>query len=78
MPGTVVGAASWLLASYGFALYLRFFDRYAVTYGSIGAVIVLMLWFFLTGLAILLGGEVNSEIEKLAQRGEPREELEEG
>lgn len=70
MPGTVVGVGLWLLASYGFKLYLHFFDRYSATYGSIGAVVVLMMWFFLSGIAILVGGEVNSEIEKAARDGE--------
>ena len=69
MPGTLVGVALWLAASYGFKLYLSFFDRYAATYGSIGAVIVMVLWFYLSGIAILVGGEVNSEVEKAARRG---------
>jgi membrane protein len=66
MPGTIVGVALWLLASFGFKLYLGFFDRFSVTYGSIGAVIILLLWLYLSGIAILVGGEVNSEIEKAA------------
>lgn len=77
MPGTVVGVGLWLAASYGFKLYLNYFDRYSVTYGSIGAVVVLMMWFYLSGIAILVGGEVNSEIEKAARHGErpvPKEE----
>jgi membrane protein len=65
-PGTIVGVALWLLASFGFKLYLGFFDRFSVTYGSIGAVIILLLWLYLSGIAILVGGEVNSEIEKAA------------
>ena len=64
MPGTVVGVALWLLVSFGFQLYLSFFNQYTVTYGSIGAVIILMLWLYLSGIAILVGGEVNSEIER--------------
>lgn len=64
MPGTVAGVALWLLVSYGFKIYLSFFNMYSATYGSIGAVIILLLWFYLTGLAIIVGGEVNSEIEK--------------
>lgn len=64
MPGTVVGVALWLLVSFGFQLYLVFFNRFSVTYGSIGAVIILLLWFYLSGIAILVGGVVNSEIEK--------------
>jgi len=61
-PGAFVGVGLWLLVSFGFRLYLSFFDSYSVTYGSLGALIVLMLWFYLTGVAILIGGEVNSEI----------------
>ncbi len=62
--GTVVAVILWLLVSFGFRLYLHFFDSYSVTYGSLGALIVLMLWFYFTGLAILLGGEINSELEQ--------------
>ena len=61
-PGAFVGVGLWLLVSFGFRLYLSFFDSYSVTYGSLGALIVLMLWFYLTGVAILIGGEVNSEL----------------
>lgn len=64
MPGTVVGVALWFAASYGFKVYLSYFNRYSATYGSIGAVIILLLWLYLTGIAILIGGEVNSELEK--------------
>ena len=68
MPGTVVGITIWLLGSFGFRLYLSFFNNYTVTYGSIGAVIILLLWLYLSGIAILVGGEVNSEIEKTSGR----------
>ena len=61
-PGAFVGVGLWLLVSFAFRAYLSFFDSYSVTYGSLGAVIVLMLWFYLTGVAILIGGEVNSEL----------------
>lgn len=60
--GAFVGVGLWLIVSFGFRAYLSFFDSYSVTYGSLGAVIVLMLWFYLTGVAILIGGEVNSEL----------------
>jgi len=56
----------WLAGSLGFRLYLRYFNTYNAVYGSLGAVIILMLWFYLTGAAILVGGEVNSEIERAA------------
>jgi membrane protein len=62
-PGSVIGVLLWLLASFAFKGYLYFFDSYSKTYGSLGAVIVLMLWLYVTGLAVLIGGEVNSEIE---------------
>ncbi len=63
IPGCIVGGILWLLISLGFRIYLHFFNSYSVTYGSLGALIVLMLWFYLTGVAILIGGEINSEIE---------------
>jgi membrane protein len=63
-PGAFVGVGLWLLVSFAFRAYLSFFDSYSVTYGSLGAVIVLMLWFYLTGVAILIGGEVNCEAER--------------
>jgi membrane protein len=71
-PGSVIGVALWLLVSFGFKAYLSFFNSYSATYGSLGAVIILMLWFYFTGAAILIGGEINSEIEHaMAVRGEP-------
>jgi membrane protein len=68
-PGGFVGVGLWLAVSFGFRLYLGFFDSYSVTYGSLGAVIVLMLWFYLSGVAILIGGEVNCEFGQEPQRG---------
>lgn len=64
MPGTVAGVGLWLLVSFGFDFYLSYFNTYDMTYGSIGTVVVLLLWFYVTGIAILVGGEVNSEIER--------------
>ena len=65
-PGAVVGVVLWLLASFGLRTYLHFFDSYSNTYGSLGAVIILMLWLYLTGVAVLVGGELNSELEHMA------------
>ena len=71
-PGAAVGVALWLLVSIAFRVYLHFFDSYSATYGSLGAVIILMLWLYFTGAAVLIGGEVNSEIENAAaKQGEP-------
>ena len=65
-PGAVVGVALWLIASFALRTYLHFFDSYSATYGSLGAVIILMLWLYLTGLAVLIGGELNAELEHMA------------
>ena len=65
-PGSAIGVTLWLLVSIAFRLYLNFFDSYSATYGSLGAVIILMLWLYFTGTAVLIGGEINSEIEHAA------------
>jgi membrane protein len=62
-PGGLIALLGWIAGSIGLRVYLHFFNSYSVTYGSLGAVIILLLWFYLTGVMILLGGEVNSEIE---------------
>lgn len=67
-PGSAVGVALWLIVSFVLRVYLRHFDSYSLTYGSLGAVIVLMLWFYLAGVAILLGGKINAEIENAAAK----------
>jgi len=67
-PGAVVGVVLWLAVSFAFRIYLRYFDSYSLTYGSLGALIVLMLWFYFTGVAILIGGEVNCEADEKCQR----------
>jgi membrane protein len=65
-PGAVFAVASMVVASLLFSLYLRFAPDYSATYGSLGAVIVLMLWLFLMGAVILIGGEINAEIARAA------------
>lgn len=77
-PGAVLGVGLWLLVSFSFRLYLHFFDSYSKTYGALGAVIVLMLWLYLTGAAILIGGEVNAEIEHAAAEAGAPDAKEEG
>lgn len=69
-PGSVVGLVLWLAMSYGLRLYVTSFADYGATYGSIGGVILLMLWLYLTGIALLVGAEINAEIEQAAaERG---------
>jgi membrane protein len=65
-PGGAIGILGWVLASAGLRLYLHFFNSYTRTYGSLGAVIILLTWFYLSGLMLLIGAEVNSEIEAAA------------
>lgn len=65
-PGAAVGVILWLLVSFLFGSYLNVYNTYSVVYGSLGAVIILLLWFYLTGVTILIGGEVNALIEQAA------------
>jgi membrane protein len=73
-PGATIAVLLWLVVSFAFRAYLSYFNSYNATYGSLGAVIILMLWFYLTGAAILIGGEVNSEIE-LATTGKTEKQI---
>jgi membrane protein len=63
-PGAVVGLVSWLLVSIIFQVYLNYFNSYSKTYGSLGAVIILLLWLYLTALVILLGGAINAILDE--------------
>ena len=63
-PGAAAATGVWLLASLGFSVYASTLGSYNETYGSLGAVVVLMLWLFLTAFAILLGAELNAEAER--------------
>jgi membrane protein len=68
-PGAVLATVLWLAASLGFKLYVTSFTDYNETYGSLGAIIVLMLWFYLSAVAILIGAEFNAEIEHASPHG---------
>ena len=62
-PGSVMATLLWLAASLGFRLYVVNFGAYNQTYGAIGAVMVLLVWLYLSALAVIVGGELNAEIE---------------
>ena len=62
-PGAVIGLFGWVVSSLGLRVYLHFFNSFTITYGSLGGVIVLLTWFYITGLMLLLGAEINSEIQ---------------
>jgi membrane protein len=66
--GAIIATALWLGGSLLFSLYVNNFGRFDETYGSFAAVIILILWFFLTGFIILLGAEINSEMEHQTSR----------
>jgi membrane protein len=63
-PGALVGVALWLAASAAFSTYVANFKSLNVTYGSFAAAIILLVWLWLTNVALLLGAEVNAEIER--------------
>jgi membrane protein len=68
VPGSVVATVMWIAVSLLFKLYVRHFSNFGILYGSLGTLVVLMLWFYLSGVAILIGGEVNFTLETRAQR----------
>ena len=71
-PGSVTGVLLWITASFGFRAYLHFFNSYSRTYGSLGAVMILLMWLYVTSFAFLVGGEINARIEHAAAlRGHP-------
>jgi membrane protein len=76
-PGSITGVIILIAASLAFKLYIANFANYSATYGSLGAVIILMLWLYITGLAILIGSEVNALIEHHQPQGKEKGEKEE-
>lgn len=63
-PGSLIAATLWLIGSALFALYARNWGSYGETYGALGGVVVLLMWFYLSGYIIILGAEVNAELER--------------
>jgi membrane protein len=69
-PGGIVAVLVWIVASVGFAFYAANFASYNKTYGSLGAMIVFLVWLWITNLAILFGAELNAELERSRQIAE--------
>ncbi|WNG56791.1 YihY/virulence factor BrkB family protein [Archangium gephyra] len=68
-PGSVVGVIAWLIASWGFSLYVRNFGSYDANYGALGGVIVMLLWMWISSQVILLGAEINAVLEHKSPEG---------
>jgi membrane protein len=77
-PGSIFATVLWLLTSLVFKVYIANFTSYNVTYGAIGGVIVTMLWFYVSALAVLIGAELNAEIEHASPYGKDPGEKEPG
>ena len=69
-PGSIVAILLWLLLTRGFRLYLEYFNSYNKAYGSLGAVIILMLWLYLTGIVIMVGGVINAILRDMRDERE--------
>lgn len=74
-PGAFVAMVLWVLFTGGFRIYLQYFNTYNKAYGSLGAVIILMLWMFLSGTTILVGGAINSVLTDMAKPDEPQKAI---
>ena len=66
-PGALFAVVGWLAASTGFSVYLQNFGRYNEIYGSLGAVIVMLMWLFISAYLVLLGGALNAELARARQ-----------
>jgi membrane protein len=73
-PGATFALAGWLAASFALRAYVTYLGNYNATYGSIGGVILLMLWFYLSSLALLVGAEINSQIQRAETEAYARRE----
>jgi membrane protein len=75
-PGSLVAATLWLIGSALFALYARNWGSYGETYGALGGVVILLMWFYLSGYIVILGAEINAEMERQTEKdttvGEPK------
>lgn len=77
-PGAVIGVVIWMIASLGFSLYVSNFGNYDATYGSLGGVIVLLLWMWISSQVLLVGAEINAVIEHRSPEGKDPGEKEKG
>jgi membrane protein len=68
LPGALLAAALWVIASVGFSIYVSYFSSYDATYGVLGAVIVLLIWLYVGNLALLIGALANRELRRVREK----------
>lgn len=73
LPGTLAASVLWLASSFAFSIYVSNFGNYSATYGSLGGIIILMIWFFLTGIILLVGALLNSMYHQKKTEGKSEE-----
>jgi membrane protein len=67
-PGSLIAASLWLIGSVLFAFYVRNWGSYGKTYGALGGVVILLMWFYLSAYVIILGAEINAEVERQTRK----------
>lgn len=75
-PGALVFAVGWLVATFAFSIYVSSFGSYNATYGALGGIAILLLWFYITSLVMVIGAEVNSVVDKMTNPEEVRAQQE--
>ena len=75
LPGAILSVACWIALSYGLGVYFRSFPKFDRIYGSLGAVVALMIWLYWTGYSVLLGAELNCQLAKESRKGKIPEAL---
>jgi membrane protein len=71
-PGSLSAVVVWILASLGFSFYTRHFANYELVYGTLGGAIVLLMWLYLSAIAVLLGAEIDAVLARAAHAAPPR------
>ncbi len=67
-PGVIVATIPWIVGSILFTIYVYHFGSYNKTYGSLGALLILLIWMWLSAFAVLFGAEINGEVERQTRR----------
>ena len=76
LPGVAIAMTAWLMVSIGFSVYVENFANYSVIYGTLGAVIVLLMWLYMTSFILILGAEYNASLIAVGNESMEVSELE--